>query len=399
MLQYGNNLYWEDFMFDNNFVNENVIVAFIDTSSIDPMFNNYNNMEHLFSALKKHINSNKLILITHEIALREMENHIKDRIPKQIEKYTAIQASKEFSLLKMSEKYQYIFNSIDSEQIIADTIKIFREKLKEIGIVILKTGTISVNKLLDDYFFSRSPFGTKNKKAEFPDAIMLQSLIRAVGEDKKIHIIAYDGDWENVCETSENLFLHKNLNIFLDYINKDNIASSAIKTYLSKSSTKELVTTKLDEIIQEIDFSVDGRSFDADEGYIYDEVELLKVYDISYVLHTIEDIICTSFTEDYLIEAVVTIVGSANIKFNCTYFDEENSIWDSVDHEYIYQEYGRNIETHEFLFPIRLVITGDYKKDLEITDYKLVEETDISSLGGWTLIKREHVSDHYSMRF
>lgn len=178
MLQYGNNLYWEDFMFDNNFVNENVIVAFIDTSSIDPMFNNYNNMEHLFSALKKHINSNKLILITHEIALREMENHIKDRIPKQIEKYTAIQASKEFSLLKMSEKYQYIFNSIDSEQIIADTIKIFREKLKEIGIVILKTGTISVNKLLDDYFFSRSPFGTKNKKAEFPDAIMLQSLIR-----------------------------------------------------------------------------------------------------------------------------------------------------------------------------------------------------------------------------
>ena len=52
----------------NDFIVENVLVAFVDTSALDPMFNDYSNMEHQFVALKKHIESHKLILLTHEIA-------------------------------------------------------------------------------------------------------------------------------------------------------------------------------------------------------------------------------------------------------------------------------------------------------------------------------------------
>ena len=51
----------------DEFINENVIVAFIDTSALDPMYNNFNEMQPIFDALKKHVESNKIILLTHEI--------------------------------------------------------------------------------------------------------------------------------------------------------------------------------------------------------------------------------------------------------------------------------------------------------------------------------------------
>ena len=331
-----------------------------------------------------------------------MESHIKEKLSKQTEKYIGIQKSNEFALLKTNHRYDFIFNSIIDDQIILDTIEALKTKLNEIGVIILKTGPISVKKLINDYFGSKPPFGAKGKKSEFPDAIMLQSLLKVVGNEQKTHIIAHDGDWENVCKSRENLIFHKSLNTFLDYINKDNIASFAIKTFLTKPSTIEELALKLEEIIQGVDFSVDGLSFDRKglaEGYLYDNVELLKAEDISYVLHTIEDITCTSDTEDKRITAIVTIVGSANVKFNCTYFDEENSPWDSEEHEYVYKTYGDIIETHEFLFPVRLTLTGNYEENLEISQCTLIETDDLNSLDEKTLIDRECFSEYYDPGF
>lgn len=39
-------------MAENDLINENVLVAFVDTSALDPMFNDYSHMEHQFAALK-----------------------------------------------------------------------------------------------------------------------------------------------------------------------------------------------------------------------------------------------------------------------------------------------------------------------------------------------------------
>ena len=40
------------YMTENDLINENVLVAFVDTSALDPMYNDYSNMEHQFAALK-----------------------------------------------------------------------------------------------------------------------------------------------------------------------------------------------------------------------------------------------------------------------------------------------------------------------------------------------------------
>lgn len=389
-------------MVPSDLIVENVLVAFVDTSAIDPMYNDYSAMEHQFAALKKHIESKKLILLTHEIAVREMERHIREELPKQLDKLASVQKSKELVLLQPIRRYNTLFNRVETKKSIADTIKALKTKLKEIGVLILKTGNISVKSLMEDYFTSMPPFGAKKKKAEFPDAIMLQSLVRAIGDNHKIHIVASDGDWDGVCKSQPNFVIHKHLGSLLDYINKDNVASSAIKAFLSDDATIELVSTKLKEIVKGIDFQVDGLTYDRKglvEGYSYDAIELLDVSDMSYFIHTIEDIECSDSPEDNTITAIVTIVGSAHVKFNCSYFDEANSVWDSEDHEYIYKEYGSATEIHEVLCPVRLTLTGDYKKKLRVAEYTLIQTDDLTSLDNGTLVDREYISDYYDPGF
>ena len=147
---------------------------------------------------------------------------------------------------------------------------------------------------------------------------------------------------------------------------------------------------------------MDGLTYDRKglvEGYSYDAIELLDVSDMSYFIHTIEDIECSNSPEDNTITAIVTIVGSAHVKFNCSYFDEANSVWDSEDHEYIYKEYGSATEIHEVLCPVRLTLMGDYKKKLHVAEYALIQTDDLTSLDNGTLVDREYISDYYDPGF
>lgn len=96
-------------MSNDELIIDNVLIAFVDTSAIDPMYNDYRNMEHQFAALKKHIESNKLTILTHEIAVKEMENHIREEVAKQIEKLIAVKNTKELVLLKSIPKYENFF--------------------------------------------------------------------------------------------------------------------------------------------------------------------------------------------------------------------------------------------------------------------------------------------------
>ena len=43
-------------MVPSDLIVENVLVAFVDTSAIDPMYNDYSAMEHQFAALKSILN-------------------------------------------------------------------------------------------------------------------------------------------------------------------------------------------------------------------------------------------------------------------------------------------------------------------------------------------------------
>lgn len=158
-----------------------------------------------------------------------------------------------------------------------------------------------------------------------------------------------------------------------------------------------MIEAKFQNIISCVDFEVDGLTYDRKgfaEGYQYDEIEYINSDNLRYRIHTIEDIECSSDPKDNTVKAIVTIVGHANVTLKCSYFNEEKSAWDSDSHEYVWKAYETIEETQDFSFPVRLTITGNCDRRLNIEDYQLLLSDDFAQLNHSTLVERNNIVDY-----
>lgn len=69
------------------------------------------------------------------------------------------------------------------------------------GIVRLSSSDIDIAPIVDDYFAERAPFGGKDKKSEFPDAIVL-AIVRKFAQENQsmVYLVSHDNDMRAGCE-------------------------------------------------------------------------------------------------------------------------------------------------------------------------------------------------------
>ena len=365
------------------------VYAFVDTSSLDPMYNDYSKMEILFNNIKKQISNKKLVLFTHEIVIKEIENHMRKEFNIQLESYNKIKKSNQFVLLSNIKKYKKLFLSVENDKIINDAIKVFKDKIKKLGIIVIKTGSISIKNVLNKYFMVKPPFGEKNKKAEFPDAIMLESIIKTFNNIDNIHIISSDSDWERVCK-EYNYTHHKSLSSLLNFINKEQQISNSINNFVRDKTSQNIINDIVSEKLKNIKFNVDGLEKDKKGyicGYEYDYVELMDLDIIGCKLEYIEDI---EFGENEESKLNSTVIIKCNIKFNfeCDYMAEEDSIWDSEEDKYIYVDSSRIIETHRINLYFRVFISGENNIPLNIDSVDFSKNIEEINFNHETLISK-----------
>jgi len=193
--------------------------------------------------------------------------------------------------------------------------KIF-EKIKVID------NDININELLELYFKQKAPFGTNNKKYEFPDAIIILSLKQYLNnEDKNIIVISNDKGIKQYC--LDNNIEH--MYFISDALNK---IYSYIESYIFNffETEKEKIKVKIENYIKEkLDFIIYGY------GPFYDDIEVDK-YEIENVV--IENINMTNVDKE---KNAFTITCRSEISFiinTCPYPDFERAIHDSEDDEW-----------------------------------------------------------------
>lgn len=369
-------------------IDKKPIFTFLETSAIDPMYNNINKI--YIDLLKKHIDQNKIALTTSPIVINEIHSHMKKEIPKKYENLQGILESRELVFLKDKKKYEGLMKYYNVDEMIRDSFLTFINILKYLEVEILQDNRISITKLMNMYFQSTPPFGEKNKKSEFPDAIMYLTLQKYLGDGVKIHIIASDNDWQSIHDNDNNFIIHKSIKDYLDYLNQDDRLYNLVKMYLKSKNAKDEIINYIMKYVNNLDFTVKGYD-NSIHGmkidYDYEYVEKLSTYAFDYNIDTFEDI---SFINGKYIAQVV-IIGCSKVDMKCYCLDEENSIWDSENHEYISKEYNEIIETHELLIPIRIFIECLDDNNYKVTDYQLIEvDYNISELNNQTRLNRQY---------
>lgn len=318
-----------------------------------------------FALLEKQISSGKAHLLTSEIVKGEVERHIKEDVCKGLEKLQSTLSDRRLAIFREGS-YSAIFGEIDISAMTESALKTFNDYLTKTGAIFLDIDDVDLRSVVTDYFSAKPPFGEGHKKSEFPDAFNISMLQEYSTQCGKIYVVSNDGDFSN----AENVCCFKTLNELLDAINSQDKISSQIKNYLTSENVLKHIYSQVEDDLLDVgsELDVDGTDTDrkgVSSGYEYDEIELLSVSHQKLTELEVVDI-------DY-IDNTITIMTNCKLKleFSCSFFDEENSMWDSEDKEYAHACHGTMHEFHNALIPVEIRVAFD--KDNESISFDVDE--------------------------
>ena len=220
--------------------------------------------------------------------------------------------------------------------------------------------------IFNQYFKNKRPFQESGKKKhEFPDAFVIQSIRDYVNHNREEIVLAVtdDGDWIEALRDCDRVICCDSIGKAIGLINEPN-------KFLSKNAIKSIIVHLNNEIEELAEMELLGCSY-----YIDDEFE--DVYIGSVLVDAIsEDVITILITEDRLI---VRLNVELIINGDAIEFDYDNSVWDSVDKEYVIKNYKDFSFTGKANKDIDVYI--DYDKDdysnNMITNVEIVDDSDI----------------------
>lgn len=306
--------------------------------------------------LRNRIDAGEVNLLISPIVRGEVARHIKQDVEKGIDKLRSAQENRLLAILRES-KYSCLFETVDTTAMVDESIAIFEKFLTDTKATMLNIHDIDLETVIADYFHGNPPFGEAHKKNEFPDAFNVSMLKHFSDKYGPVYVVSGDSDLSSI----DNLYCIGTLGELLDAINSQNEICMAAKKFIEEEATCQSILEKVKEFISENDYqlSVDGSDTDRkglSSGYEYEDVELLSVSPA--ILSELEAININY--SDQLV--TVTAVCKARMEFSCSFFDEENSIWDPEDKEYAYACYGTMHESHIACISVEISVHFD-KKD------------------------------------
>jgi hypothetical protein len=262
---------------------------------------------------------------------------------------------------------------IDSNEIEGIATSRVDKFIENTGALVLECGDyLSVSELLTQYFENKAPFAeTGKKKNEFPDAIVLLAVEKWAQESGiQVLAVARDGDWENYCETSDNIDYSEDFADALSKFNKATAPFAFLSLLIEKLEAEDDDATDFVEKIHNgVANYFDGFTPDQEaDSFHYWEPDgchgWLNDFELANKNFRIVD-----HSEDYIVLEV-----SANITVEV---EGEFSLsqYDSIDRDHVY--IGNVAVTVEEVFTSEILVTvyGDLTgslSDLDVEDIEVV---------------------------
>lgn len=297
------------------------ISLFIDTNYF--IRNKFDFSKGELKSLVEHCQGDRIKLYTSDIVINEVEKHIKEDTAKALSNIrNEIKKENRLVAMKNKKKYKFLFQDIRDIGIIDEMIADYKKFRDDSKCILLDYSGVNPKLVFDKYFTKEAPFGKGDKKAEFPDAFMIEA-IKVLDFDNKFKIISQDNDWKKSFEGSD-IEVVDGISQLITTINQEVYSDKYKATidYISTPEFKQKFEAELPDEIYNLDVEID---VDA----IIDTSKIINANLIGYKFDSIDYIDADTIEMTFLVNADITV--------EYTYFDEENSVYDSIDHEYVYQ--------------------------------------------------------------
>ncbi len=229
-----------------------------------------------FLELGKLCSERKLTLFTTEITRREIHAGIRVKAER------AVQAIKDAARLLHTldapelSAVRTLATTIDAG-IIADVwAKAVEAFFKKSRAIQLPLANGSLDTILKQYFNREPPFGGKNKKSEFPDAIVLQ-MLQASANGESVYAVSRDSDFEEACKHTDNLIYIQSLPELLNRVNENDAAARLAKEVVDKNL--KIFEAELSQALK----SLEPRISDGQGSVELHSIELDDIIDVLFI--------------------------------------------------------------------------------------------------------------------
>ena len=326
------------------------ISLFIDSNIFDSSKYDFSS-NGVLNLLIDYVNEKKIKLYISHIVEGEVREHLNK---KAAHLCNAINKEREEHFKKISENLvmessiSHIFNRINKKALKEELNLVFDNFLLNSKAIILDSKSVDCNQIVNDYFNYTLPFENKeSKRNEFPDALMVSKLKMDFGIKCPLYIVSNDKGFCKSFSNIEGFKTFDKLKDIFDIINQQQKSIyETVVQYINSEKAFKIIGDKIkDKILDNNNIEIDGNDYDRKgymNGYDFINTEIVKASILSVKFLSMDKIVESSIS--------LTIESHCNIFAECSYYDDENKIWDSEDKDYIYLESTYINEEHEPIF-------------------------------------------------
>lgn len=312
--------------------------------------------------LKSLVDHNKVRLYISNIVVRETKRHIKLDISSAISEFK--KARKEIlkhisPTIVKDTSLSPIFELPCKTTIEETALTNFQEFLEAANVICLDNKGIDIDAILDDYFNGNAPFENKEaKKYEFPDSFIISKLKKEFYENKPVWVISSDEGFRKALYNEEGFNCLSSIKELLDMINKQDQMYDMILRYIEDTDVQKEICDNIKVSIESDDIEINGLDCDRKgycEGYDYNDTVITDVSVENFHLSSVDEI-----SDDMV---YLTVLCKAKISASCSFYDYDNSFWDSEEKEYMFLSEEVFDEEHEPEFECSLSLEVNHGDD------------------------------------
>lgn len=349
--------------------NERITTVLVDTCAFRDANSDFIGIgSSLLPSFFSAINDKEILLLQHPILEREIEKHIEDSGLYKDYQNLISQLNKCKYVLQHANCFdENLFKRISKYDIKGKCFESYRDYYKDAVSLDYPNPEI----IFEQYFSAKPPFSlTGKKKNEFPDAFVIEATKQYLEDHPNDILLAVskDGDWENAFANNSEVIVCQSIDEALKKIN-------GIESILSNNMLNEVFRGVYEGILINAKDSLECECYELiDYEFIEDlEIDSIKV---EYVDDCFTPLKISR--DRVLLKSTLTIKVSGHGEI----FDEDRSIWDSEDKEYIIQEFS-DIEFSDGYAEVdcEIGIIFDFdnpENSAEIDSFKLISRGNIS---------------------
>ena len=196
-------------------MNSGVSRVFLDTEVF--IHENFNYTSPRFESLMTLASARRIQVFLTELTLREIESNIRSHVDKAVASIRP--PTTQANVLKNSDlrHIKALFDKPDAAPIQEELIGQLKKYLKAAKATVLKVPTTVLPPVLDAYFEKQPPFGPRKKKAEFPDALVLETLRKWCAQKESVlAVVSGDKGVKEACKRALDLHYFEDITKYLD---------------------------------------------------------------------------------------------------------------------------------------------------------------------------------------